>query len=155
MRNYLTAVALFILGCGPVTTAGIHEEYARKHGVPTSTIDFIARAEYLIGKGNCPLAFEDLDKARKLSPNEELLARIDYLQAQCHYDLADRALMLDREKTDSERRFTIDANCRLGEERLHAIPKKYLTPEILQLHEDLSGTCGLGHAGESGQFTIP
>ncbi|MEK6938433.1 MAG: hypothetical protein AABX04_05290 [Nanoarchaeota archaeon] len=155
MRNYLTAVALFILGCGPVTTAGIHEEYARKHGVPTSTIDFIARAEYLIGKGNCPLAFEDLDQARKMEPEEKWLARIDYLHAQCNYDLADRALMLDKEKSAAERRFIIDANCLSGEKRLHAIPPEYLTPDIMELHEELSGTCGLSHYGQINGSFLP
>ncbi|MFH0701274.1 MAG: hypothetical protein V2A62_02445 [Candidatus Woesearchaeota archaeon] len=157
MRKSLTAIVLFALGCGPVTTAGIHEEYARKYGAPhsTSSIDYVIRAEYLIEKGNCSLAFDDLDKARELSPDERLLARINYLHAQCNCDLADWALMLSREKSDMERRFIIDANCRSGEEKLHAIPPKYLTPDILQLHKELSGTCGLGHYGQFNNSILP
>lgn len=152
MRKSLTAIIFLALGCGPITTAGIHNEYAQKYGVsnPTSSINYVIRAEYLANTGNCPLAIDDLDKARELSPSPEVLAKINYLHARCNYDLADWAFIF-RESDDIERRFIINYNCQSGEENLHAIPAEYLTPEILQLHDQLSGMCELSHYGRLNQ----
>lgn len=148
MKKNLTAIIFLALGCGPVTTAGIHNEYAKNQGIsnPASSIDYVTRAEYLSDKGNYSLAIDDLDKARELSPDEKLLARINYLHAQCNYELAHWALIF-REKSSMERKMILETNCSSGEENLHAIPSEYFTPEMLQLQDKLSGTCELGRYG--------